>query len=45
MGVKYARGGGGTRGVRQKEQLVPFNKEVEKERERNGGITPRSHPL
>lgn len=25
---------GGTPGVRQKEQLVPFNKEVEKEREK-----------
>lgn len=43
MGVKYAgcKGrGGGARGVRQKGQLVPFNKEVEKEREKNGGKAP-----
>lgn len=39
-----AGGGGGMLGVRQKEQHVLFNKEVERERERDGGIAPPPPP-
>lgn len=46
MEVEHGGGVGGTVGVGQKEQLVPFNKEVEKEseRERDGDIAVKGRP-